>query len=120
MADVVPAAATELGRLVRETWVQWASEQPSPKPSWLTPWDDLDGGQREVDTRIGEAVAAAEQDRLRPVLVDALEGMLEMFAYVPDYFRDKWEHQGYIDRLTTALTGLTLTATPRPGWADDE
>lgn len=53
-----------LGRLVRETWVAWASEQPDPKPSWLTGWDELDEGQREVDMRIGEAVAAAERKRL--------------------------------------------------------
>jgi hypothetical protein len=49
----------DLGRIVRETWVAWAREQPDPKPSWLTDWDDLDAGQREVDMRIGEAVAAA-------------------------------------------------------------
>lgn len=53
-----------LGRLVRETWVTWAREQPDPKPSWLTGWDELDEGQREVDMRIGEAVAAAERARL--------------------------------------------------------
>lgn len=47
-----------LGQLVRETWIEWAQEQPDPKPSWLTPWDDLDEGQREVDTRIGATVAA--------------------------------------------------------------
>ena len=47
-----------LGRIVRETWVAWAKEQPDPKPSWLTGWDELDDGQREVDMRIGSAVAA--------------------------------------------------------------
>lgn len=46
-----------LGRIVRETWVQWAHEQQAPKPSWLAGWDELDSGQREVDMRIGEAVA---------------------------------------------------------------
>lgn len=53
-----------LGRLVRETWVKWAREQPAPKPAWLASWDELDQGQREVDTRIGEAVAAAERERI--------------------------------------------------------
>jgi hypothetical protein len=48
----------EAGRLVREIWVQWAREQPDPKPSWLLPWEDLDDGQREVDMRIGEALVA--------------------------------------------------------------
>jgi len=47
-----------LGRLVRETWIDWALEQPGAiKPAWLTRWEDLDDGQREVDMRIGAAVA---------------------------------------------------------------
>jgi uncharacterized membrane protein YccC len=45
-----------LGRLVRQTWVRWASEQRRPKRSWLVGWDQLDAGQREVDMRIGDAV----------------------------------------------------------------
>lgn len=53
-----------LGRIVRQTWVAWAGEQPDPKPSWLLGWDDLDAGQREVDMRIGVAIAAAERDRI--------------------------------------------------------
>jgi NTP pyrophosphatase (non-canonical NTP hydrolase) len=48
-----------LGRLVRAVFVAWAREQPGPKPSWLTEWDELDKGQREVDMRIGAALAAA-------------------------------------------------------------
>lgn len=48
-----------LGALVRKAWTEWATEQPGPKPSWLTPWEELDEGQREVGMRIGEAVAAA-------------------------------------------------------------
>lgn len=47
-----------LGQLVRKTWVNWAKQQPNAKPSWLTPWDDLDPGQKEVDQLIGEAVEA--------------------------------------------------------------
>jgi hypothetical protein len=46
-----------LGRIVRETWVAWAREQLDPKSNWLTGWDELDSGQREVDMRIGAAVA---------------------------------------------------------------
>jgi hypothetical protein len=48
----------ELGRLVRAVWTEWAQEQPDPRPSWLTDWEDLDDGQREVDMRIGSTVAA--------------------------------------------------------------
>lgn len=56
--------AEQLGQIVRDTWVKWAAEQPDPKPSWLTPWSELDDGQREVDMRIGEAIADAERNRL--------------------------------------------------------
>jgi hypothetical protein len=45
-----------LGKLVRAEWMKWASEQSSPKPSWLVPWDGLSEPDREVDRRIGEAI----------------------------------------------------------------
>lgn len=53
-----------LGRLVRQIWTDWAREQRDPKASWLTPWEELDAGQREVDMRIGEAVALAEREQI--------------------------------------------------------
>lgn len=53
------------GRIVRDTWVKWAREQPDPKDSWLVPWEDLDDGQREVDARIEAAVRADERERTR-------------------------------------------------------
>lgn len=67
--------AEHRGRLVRETWVTWAKEQPDPKPSWLTGWDDLDDGQREVDMRIGAAVAAAERERCIKIAKKAAAGL---------------------------------------------
>jgi hypothetical protein len=42
------------GRLVREVWIEWAREQPNPKPSWLVPWEGLSESDREVDRRIAE------------------------------------------------------------------
>lgn len=54
-----PAELREhLGRVVRETWVICAGEQDDPKPSHLTGWDELDDWNKEVDRRIGAAVAA--------------------------------------------------------------
>ena len=44
----------DLGRAVREVWIEWAKTQPNAKPSWLTPWEELDDEQREVDIKIGE------------------------------------------------------------------
>lgn len=46
-----------MGRLVRKVWMDWAQEQPDPKPSWLTSWEDLPEPLREVDRRIAEEVA---------------------------------------------------------------
>lgn len=46
-----------LGKLVRDVWVRWAKEQPNPKPSWLLPWEELGEADKEVDRRIGEALA---------------------------------------------------------------
>lgn len=45
-----------LGKLVRMEWVKWAREQPTPKQSWLLPWDELTEPEREVDRRIGESI----------------------------------------------------------------
>jgi len=60
----MPDDREPLGRLVRETWVAWAKEQDDPKPGWLTGWDELDDGQREVDMRIGSAVEAKVRRRV--------------------------------------------------------
>lgn len=46
-----------LGQIVRMAWVAWAQKQPSPKPSWLVPWSELNEVDREADRCIGEAVA---------------------------------------------------------------
>ena len=69
----------DLGKLVREVWVAWAREQPSPKASWLVEWEGLCEADREVDRRIGERLAqegvtlamrsaGAALDRLEDVL----------------------------------------------------
>lgn len=60
-----------LGRLVRDVWITWAREQPdvAEHPSWLVGWDDLSERDREVDRRIGTAVAkAVESEALRQAL----------------------------------------------------
>jgi len=45
-----------LGRRVREVWVAWAKRQPSPKPSWLVPYDELSEADKEADRCIGAAL----------------------------------------------------------------
>jgi hypothetical protein len=46
-----------LGRVVRDAWVKWAKAQPTPKPSWLVPYDDLSEPDKEADRQIGEALS---------------------------------------------------------------
>jgi hypothetical protein len=53
----LPIDRETLGRMVREAWVRWALTQPSPKPSWLVPYDALDEPDKEADRQIGESVA---------------------------------------------------------------
>lgn len=52
------------GKLVRDTWIEWAKEQPNPKPSWFVPWEELSDPDKEVDRRIGDAL---HDDALRGV-----------------------------------------------------
>jgi NTP pyrophosphatase (non-canonical NTP hydrolase) len=44
------------GRLVREAWVRWAKTQPSPKASWLVPYEELSEPDKEADRQIAEAL----------------------------------------------------------------
>ncbi len=53
----LPFDRDTVGRMVREAWVRWAETQPTPKPSWLVPYDDLNEPDKEADRQIGEAVA---------------------------------------------------------------
>lgn len=39
----------------------------------------------------------------REALEDALDGLEEMIGYVPEYFREKWGHDAYIDRAREVL-----------------
>ena len=41
---------------MRRAWIEWAKEQPNPKPHWLREWTELSEAEREVDRRIGERV----------------------------------------------------------------
>ena len=44
-----------------------------------------------------------EAEHYRKALENALEGLEEMFPYVPEYFQWKWALQDYIDRAREAL-----------------
>lgn len=53
MSEIEQPSREQLGRRVRQVWEQWARQQPSPKPSWLVPWEQLTEPEREVDRIIG-------------------------------------------------------------------
>lgn len=84
VADAIITAAAQpdremLGREVRAVWIEWAREQPSPKASWLEPWERLSEPDREVDRRIGErlvSVPRAERDEARAHVRAMLAGHL--------------------------------------------
>jgi hypothetical protein len=51
-ATILPIDRDRLGREVREAWVNWAKDQPSPKP-----YDALTEADKEADRLIGEHLA---------------------------------------------------------------
>ena len=95
-----------LGRLVRDTWVAWATEQPGVKLSWLVTWDQLpeDDPQREVDMRIGAAVAvrAVADAKLRNERLEAQVSALDA------------NRPAILDALSTAVAGAEYEALAKP------
>lgn len=115
----IPAADREaLGREVRRVWMEWAAEQPAPKPSWLVPWEDLDEPSREVDRRIGEALVAQprrERDEARAMI----RGMFERLAVAAG----PMDCPGCAARTTErdeALAALRISQAFRDAHVDDE
>lgn len=51
--DRIARERDRLGRLVRELWINWAANQPSPKQSWLVEYDELSEADKEADRVIG-------------------------------------------------------------------
>ena len=103
-----------LGRLVRDTWVAWATEQPGVKLSWLVTWDQLpeDDPQREVDMRIGAAVAvrAVADAKLRNERLEAQ--LFALGAHLPairdalELAAEEAEYQALAKRYRAALEAL--------------
>lgn len=62
-----------LGIVVRAAWVEWAAEQPAPKPSWICSWQELSESDKEADRRIGEAVVRYLFDRLNTRRLELIE-----------------------------------------------
>lgn len=97
--------AEELGKLVREVWIQWAREQPTIKEHWLTPWERLSEPDKDVDRRIGLAIQADAY------LSGELAGMMEAAEDILPVKTD-WENAGEYTKANAAtyLYQRTLTA----------
>ena len=58
--DLSPEERTELGKIVREVWIAWATQLPAAMQYIMydrtVSWDNLNDAQREVDRRIGETL----------------------------------------------------------------
>lgn len=76
LAEGVGPTTEELGRKVREVWVEWAKRQTDPKPSWLVEWDQLEDAQKEVDTLIGTTLFMMGYRAAFKNIEDSLSGMV--------------------------------------------
>lgn len=65
----------ELGKYVRQIWIDYCLEIGDTKPSHIAPWSELSERDKEADRRIGEAIwdaavasLVAERDALRTIV----------------------------------------------------
>jgi len=109
-----------LGKIVREVWIEWAEQQPRAKDSWFTPWDELDEPYKEVDRRIGERLwqlgylagvmseDALETDRLHHVEEVATKLFVQVWRSI---------QRGAIDeRSMVSDVALVLRDALNPDW----
>lgn len=59
--DTLPGwmSREDVGKLVRQTWIDYCREIGDTKPSHLAPWEELSEQDKEADRRIGDAVVNA-------------------------------------------------------------
>lgn len=124
-----PFDADFFGALVRLEWVEWAKQQPSPKPHWLIPWDQLDEANKEVDRRIGvrvaevaasilvrqnedlrQQLAAAEQKLAEAVKAERVKVLNEA-----DFAWKKYEFRLWLDNALSAAKSALATKEGQQG-----
>ncbi len=100
------------GQTVRGAWVEWASGQPDPKPSWLEPWEALSDRDREADMRIGDALSA-EYAVLLTAVIDALKGHVQAAGNGPEVVGGlRAVAAGHCDPESAAVTLRGVTGEP--------
>jgi len=67
----------DLGKIVRDAWIEWAKEQPSPKASWLVPYEELSQPDKDADIRIGWAVVNSCNKSIPDIIDDAIDQIID-------------------------------------------
>jgi hypothetical protein len=70
----------ELGKVVREAWINYAGENGDTKPEHLVPWEGLREYDKEADRRIGRAVTDAVSQSVRYTTLIAVSQMIALSA----------------------------------------
>lgn len=95
----------DLGRKVRDAWVSWARQQPTPKPSWLVGYDDLTDRDQEADRQIGEALFSDGKDAGVDFVFDHLAKALGLAQWRPHDGSETWDGD-----VSATLWGLLYDA----------
>ena len=107
-----------LGRAVREAWIKWANTQPTPKPSWLVPYDQLHEADKEADRQIGEAIALYTHPNPSREYWENWASFMEAFERVAGEGRDEMKHELRVARARVAEIEATV-ANPSPTIAEN-
>ena len=87
----------KMAEAVRDVWVEWASTQSNPKPSWLVPWKDIDEISRDADRWIARRmVSILTTSNPDPIIwcpevvafADAMEAQLRANDHKPGWKND--------------------------------
>lgn len=123
----------ELGHIVREAWVAYCIETGrTERPDHIAPWEQMDEWSKEVDRRIGTAVAEHVGAKLRAELAAAraelqtarneIKAWREQLAFVGKQ-RDEWnicadKEQSQVAELESELADARA-ALERVNWVND-
>jgi hypothetical protein len=105
----------DLGRLVRDVWLYWLSDNPSASgkrpASWSAKWDDLKEEDKEVDRMIGTTVylKAAETQQAKMKALREKVMALKHDGIVRDAFSDS-ERQRTLDQVLKIIDTATKEA----------
>ena len=85
---------------------KWRAGQAGPDLESAAARTDADNARAELARETTARVnAEAREERLREALLDAIECVVDWSGYASDYFKDKHDLSGDLERLRAALSG---------------